>query len=282
VSSPQGGLPIRLEGVVHLYPIPGGDVVALRGIDLRIGPGELVGLLGPSGMGKSTVLRLLAALFPPSAGRIWIGETDITTLSTRARRRLRGRLVSLVLQGPAVNLLAYATVEENLAFVARGREARQRAASLLDLLELRALRARVVASLSGGEQQRAAIAAALAPGPSVLLMDEPTSQLDREARDEVVDVIRHLNGELGTTVVLVTHDPAVALAMPRVLTIRDGRVGSEGRDGEEFAVVAEDGTIQLPPHIRKRIPPHSLLRVRTIEEAVLLEPIHGDGAARHE
>jgi len=267
------GLPIRLEGVVHLYPIPGGDVVALRGVDIRIQAGEIVGLLGPSGMGKSTLLRLLAALFPPSAGRIWIGDVDIAQLGPRGRRALRGSTVSLLLQGPAVNLLPYATVEENLAFVARHRAARQRIPELLELLELGPLRRRIVATLSGGQQQRAAIATALVPGPRVLLADEPTSQLDHEARDAVVASLLQVREQLGSTIVLVTHDAAVASALPRLLTIRDGRVGAEGRLGEEFAVVGEDGTVQLPPHVRERIPPHSLLRVHVLEEGVLLEHV---------
>lgn len=267
-----GGLPLRLEGVVHLYPIPGGDVVALRGVDVRIGAGEIVGLLGPSGMGKSTLLRLLAALYPPSAGRIWVGDTDIAQLGVRGRRKLRGRTVSLVLQGPAVNLLLYATVEQNLAFAARDRSSRRRIDGLLELFGLGPLRHRVVATLSGGQQQRTAIATALVPGPRVLLADEPTSQLDHEARDDVVRALFDVQRNLGTTVVMVTHDPVVASELPRLLTIRDGRVGAEGRRGEEFAVLGEDGTIQLPPHVRAMIPPHSLLRVRIVEDGFLLEP----------
>ncbi|MGL5852763.1 MAG: AAA family ATPase, partial [Phycicoccus sp.] len=123
---------------------------------------------------------------------------------------------------------------------------------------------RAAAPLDGlppGQLQLAALAVAVAARPGLLLADEPTSQLDHGARDVVLGALEHVNATWGTTVVLVTHDPEVAARMPRTITIRDGRVGAEGRAGEEFAVVSTDGSVPLPPHALAAFPPGSLLRV---------------------
>lgn len=269
------GVGFRAVGVVHIYPVPEGDVVALRGVDLEISGGELVALLGPSGMGKSTLLRLLAGLFPPSAGRLFIGDLEVSQLRPRELARLRGKEVSLVLQGAANNLIGYGTVRENLVFAADTRVARRRVDALIEMLGLQAVAGRVVSTLSGGQQQLTALAVGLVHEPRALLVDEPTSQLDHRNRDQVVAALVRINRGLGTTVVMVTHDPEVAREMPRTVTIRDGRVGAEGRFGEEFAVVGQDGTIQLPPHLRSVLPPDSLVRVSEIQGGVELRRVGG-------
>lgn len=267
-STPEArGLEVHFEGVVHLYPSEEGDVVALRGIDLDVDAGEEFALLGPSGSGKSTVLALLAGLHRPSAGRVRIGEYDMGRMTNRQLFRLRATEVSLVLQDPARNLLPYATAAQNIEFAQRGARHRGhqppwRAAELLELLGMGRLANRTVSTLSGGEQQRVAIASGVAPAPRLLLVDEPTSQLDTKNRDQVVSLLRDINHRLGATVVIVTHDPEVGAAMPRTVTIRDGRVGAEGRRGEEYAVVGKDGSVQLPPDVLDILPPGTLLRVR--------------------
>jgi ABC-type methionine transport system ATPase subunit len=129
-----------------------------------------------------------------------------------------------------------------------------------------------LSSYTPGQLQRLALGVAVASGPGLLLADEPTSDLDHRARDEVLDVMRDINDRLDTTIVVVTHDAEVAARLPRTVTIRDGRVGSEGRRGEELAVVARDGTVQLPPHVLRNIPAGTLLRVRSDEDGVRLEP----------
>ena len=170
------GVGVRCEGVVHIYPASGeglDDVVALRGIDLDVAPGEFVSLLGPSGSGKSTVLGLLAGVLRPSAGRVLIGPHDVGRMAPRSLARLRGSVVALVLQNPSRNLLAYATARQNVAFAAgpSGRSPDE----LLEGLGLAALADRVTGRLSGGEQQCVAIAAALSSGAKLVLADEPTS-----------------------------------------------------------------------------------------------------------
>jgi putative ABC transport system ATP-binding protein len=138
-------------------------------------------------------------------------------------------------------------------------------------------------SLSPGQRQRLAVGVGLAANPGLLLLDEPTSQLDHEGRDEVLHAVSEINRDLGTTVVAVTHDPDVADRLPRTVTIRDGRVGAEGRRGEEYAVVGRDGSLTLPPDVLERVPPGSLLRVTIVdEEAVRLDKTEtqtGEGAA---
>jgi ABC-type lipoprotein export system ATPase subunit len=267
------GVAIRCEGVVHIYPAVGkdmDDVVALRGVDLDIDPGEFVSLLGPSGSGKSTVLGLLAGVLRPSAGRVLIGEHDVGRMPPRALSRLRGALVATVLQTPSRNLLPYATVRQNVRFAAPPRAPRNRADELLTQLGLADLTGRVAGRLSGGEQQRVAIATAICAGARLLLCDEPTSQLDAEGRGEVVDLLEQVNRDLGATVVLVTHDPHVAGRSARTVTIRDGRVGAEGRHGREYAVVGRDGALQLPPDVFEQFPAGTLLEVTTSAEGIEL------------
>lgn len=266
-ESAPTGLDIHFDGVVHLYPSPEGDVVALRGVDLDVGAGEKFALLGPSGSGKSTVLSLLAGLQRASAGQIQIGPYEMGKLSNRQLLRLRATEVSLVLQDPARNLLPYATATQNIEFAQRGARGRGKTppwspSELLQDLGMGHLAGRTVATLSGGEQQRVAITSGVAGAPRLLLVDEPTSQLDTVSRDQVIELLHRINAQLGSTVVSVTHDPAVAAAMPRTVTIRDGRVGAEGRRGQEYAVVGRDGSVQLPPDVLEMLPPGTLLQVR--------------------
>jgi putative ABC transport system ATP-binding protein len=272
VSEPVG-VRVRCEGVVHIYPASGDDlddVVALRGIDLDVDPGEFVSLLGPSGSGKSTVLGLLAGVLRPSAGRVLIGAHDLGAMTPRALARLRGSVVGLVLQNPSRNLLPYATVRQNVAF-ATGPSG-QSPDELLQRLGLAAFADRTTGRLSGGEQQRVAIAAVLSSGAQLLLADEPTSQLDAVGREQVAELLAQVHAEFGRTIVLVTHDVSVAARSPRTVTIRDGRVGSEGVHGREYAVVGRDGSLQLPPELSEEFPPGTLLEVRRDELNITLVP----------
>jgi ABC-type lipoprotein export system ATPase subunit len=267
------GVRVQCESVVHIYPGSGeglDDVVALRGVDLDVDPGEFVALLGPSGSGKSTVLGLLAGMLRPSAGRVLIGAHDVGRMGPRALSRLRGSVVALILQNPSRNVLAYATVRQNIAFAAgpSGRLADE----LLATLGLTELGDRVTGELSGGEQQRVAIAAALSSGAQLVLADEPTSQLDADSREQVMELLVQAHAEFGCTLVLVTHDPSVAARSPRTVTIRDGRVGSEGVHGREYAVVGRDGTLQLPPDLLDDFPPGTLLELRRDGSDVRLVP----------
>jgi putative ABC transport system ATP-binding protein len=271
----MNGLAVACRRVVHIYRAEAGDVVALAGVDLSIGPGETLALVGPSGSGKSTLIALLAGLMRPSAGRVNIGTYDMGKLSDGEIARLRGTEVGVVLQGAARNLLPYATLHRNI-WLAQRRAARTEGIKLddpdriLDLVGLPGLGRARIDELAPGARQRAAVAVGIAAGPGLLLVDEPTSQLDTHGRDEVLEALETVNRERNTTIVVVTHDAEVGTRLGRAVTIRDGRVGAEGRDGQDFAVVAGDGTVQLPPEVLGDFPPGTLFTVEHIDGQVTL------------
>jgi putative ABC transport system ATP-binding protein len=260
------GLRVVTRGLVHIYHADGHDVAALSGIDLVVAAGERLALLGPSGAGKSTLLTLFGGLLRPSAGRLLVGDRELSQLTEAELDEVRGTEVAMVLQGAARNLLPYLSARGNVAF-AQG-AARQRGRDVptpdevLDLVGFPAASADgPLDHLTPGALQLLAVAVAVSCRPGLLLGDEPTSQLDHGARDVVLEALAQVNRQWGTTVIIVTHDPDVAAAMPRTITIRDGRVGAEGREGEEFAVVSADGSVPLPPHALAAIPPGSLVRL---------------------
>jgi ABC-type lipoprotein export system ATPase subunit len=269
------GLAVACRRVVHIYRGEGGDVVALAGVDLSIAPGEMLALVGPSGSGKSTLVGLLAGLMRPSAGRVNVGTYDMGKLTDAEVSRLRGTEIGVVLQGAARNLLGYANLHRNI-WLAQRRAAMTSGITLddpdriLDLVGLSGRGRALLADLPPGARQRAALAVGIAAGPGLLLVDEPTSQLDTAGRDEVLTVLETVNAERGTTIVVVTHDGEVGSRLGRAVTIRDGRVGAEGRDGQDFAVVAGDGTIQLPPDVLNMYPPGTLFTVDHEEGTVSL------------
>jgi len=268
---------VECESLVQIYRVVDLDVVALSGVDLTVSGGEAVALLGPSGCGKSTLLALLAGLLKPTAGRVVVAGRDIGKLDERQLLGLRRTDVGVLLQNAGRNLLPYASALENLTFAQRGtgrrrRARRSRAEKLLGTVGLDGTARKPVHALSGGEQQRLGLAVSLVNGPRVLLADEPTSQLDAGNADRVVRLLRDSRDRWGTTVVVVTHDPAVAGALDRTVTMRDGRVGAEGRSGEEFAVVGRDGSVQLPTDVLDLLPPGSLATVVRHEDRVELRP----------
>jgi putative ABC transport system ATP-binding protein len=274
----QAAFDVHLSGLVHIYPSPEGDVVALRGVDLDIRAGESVALLGPSGAGKSTVLGLLAGEFQPSAGSIRMGSLDLGRARSDVLAKLRARDVSLVVQGARANLLPYATAAQNVWFAQhgarrRGHELEQSPDELLDLFGLASFADIPAAEMSAGEQQRLALAAGVSTLPRLLLLDEPTSQLRDRERDEVIDVVVEIHRRLGMTVVVVTHDSDVAARLERTVTIRDGRVGAEGRAGREYAVIGRDGSVHLPEDALELLPPDSLVQVTRHEDRVELRRV---------
>jgi putative ABC transport system ATP-binding protein len=239
----------------------------------------MVALLGPSGMGKSTLLQLLAGLLQPSAGEVRIGEVDLVTLTPTQLQALRASEVSYVLQDTGRNLLPYATALENVWFSQQGNRERvaRDPADLLGLLGLGDIAHQRVADLPRGLQQLVALAAGVGSSPRLLLADEPTNQLDSGATSQVIALLQSINEQFGTTIVLVTHDPVVAAALPRTVTIRDGRVGAEGRQGVQYAVVDGSGSVQLPPEVLEHFPPRTRLIVEQDEKGIRLRPDEMDG-----
>ncbi|WP_378144775.1 ABC transporter ATP-binding protein [Cnuibacter sp. UC19_7] len=256
---------IECSGLVRIYSSAGIEVQALQGLDLVVGEGELVAVVGASGSGKSTLLGILSALDRPTAGAASVAGIDLVGLRPRERDLFRRRTVGFVWQQTARNLLPYLTVEENVAVVAalgsrdRGDRAR-RAEEAIGALRLADVRDVKPAWLTGSQQQRAAIAVALVNDPAVLLADEPTGELDEEASIEVLEALRTVNEERGVTTVIVTHDAGVSEHVRRTVRIRDGRTSTETlrtamrtEDGavthhsaREFAVLDRVGRLQLP------------------------------------
>jgi putative ABC transport system ATP-binding protein len=274
------GTMVRCDGLVQVYGPPGQEVTALRGVDLTVAEAETVALLGPSGAGKSTLLWLFAGLLRPTAGIVEVCSRRLSDLTPKSAAEMRLRDVGVVMQNPGRNLLPYETAIGNLliAQVPTRRSwavKRRRSVALLDSVGLANLARRPAGRLSGGEQQRLAVAVALANGPRLLLADEPTSQLDHGSAAAVIDLIRTANQDLGTTVVVVTHDQAVGSALGRTVTIRDGRVGTEGHAGEDLLVVSRDGSVQLPTEVLEAaLPPGSLARAIPTADGVELRRVN--------
>ncbi len=204
---------------------PDGELTIVDDVSLEIAAGESVALVGASGAGKSTLLALLAGLDQPTSGRIWLAGTEITTLSEDARARVRAERVGFVFQ--SFHLLPSLTALENVMLpleLAGKPEARKTAANLLDRVGLGARRGHYPRQLSGGEQQRVALARALVMQPAVLFADEPTGNLDTATGHAIWQLLFALNAEIGTTLVLVTHDAELAGRCGRVLRMSAGRL----------------------------------------------------------
>jgi len=255
---------IVCDNLVKIYKVADLEVVALQGLDLLIERGEFVAMVGASGSGKSTLLNVLGGLDVPSAGRAVVAGHQLTELTSSEQTMYLRRVIGFVWQQTARNVLPYLSALENVmlpmvfdgvATADRERRARELLAQvgLADRVDHRPER------LSGGEQQRVAIAVALANEPEVLLADEPTGELDTTTAGEIFELLRRINRELGLTIVVATHDALVSTQVSRTVAIRDGRVSSETLrqrtvsaagdhlvESTEFAVLDRVGRLQLP------------------------------------
>lgn len=256
------GPDILCEDVVRIYSTEGVEVQALQGLNLRVDPGDVVALVGASGSGKSTLLNILSGLDRPTGGKAVVAGVNLLTMKDRQRVSYQRHTVGFVWQQTSRNLLPYLTAAQNIAMplVVSGAARRdQRVEELLELLHIGHTRDRTPGQMSGGEQQRAAIAVALANNPAVLLADEPTGELDDHNSAEVLGAMRQASEELGVTVLVVTHDPGVSEHVRRTVQIRDGRTstevlrtrvvdeaGVETLLAEEYTVIDRAGRLQLP------------------------------------
>jgi ABC-type lipoprotein export system ATPase subunit len=228
----NGEASLLCENLVKIYSLAGVEVMALQGLDLSVQPGEMVGLVGASGSGKSTLLNVLGGLDRPTAGRVVVGGRELLKLSDAELDRYRRDQVGFIWQQTARNLLPYLSAEENVELPLRlaGKppdERRGRALELLELLGLADRRQHRPVQLSGGEQQRVAIAVALANRPLLLLADEPTGELDSETALEVYAALKTVNERSGATILIVSHDPHLGRHTGRVVAIRDGKTSTE-------------------------------------------------------
>ena len=279
---------IHCEDLFKIYKTDELEVVALRGLDLRVARGEMMAIVGASGSGKSTLLNILAGLDTPSAGRVTVGDRDLLTATEDDLVRYRRTEVGFVWQQTGRNLIPYLTAEQNVEvpMILEGRtrqEAQARARMLLDAVGLTEQRQHKPSEMSGGEQQRTAIAVALANNPPLLLADEPTGELDSVTADQVFAVLRALNREIGVTVVIVTHDRQITQRVDRVVAMRDGRTSAEivrhvqfargpGEVIDEFSVVDRSGRLQIPRDILDALNIGTRARVELAGDHVEVRP----------
>ena len=276
--------------MVRIYAGDGIEVQALQGLDLLVAAGELTAIIGASGSGKSTLMNILAGLDRPTAGTVRVAGHDLGSLTGRERLAYRRSVVGFIWQQTSRNLLPYLTGRQNvllpmrLAGVGRLRRAR-RSGELLGALGVSGCAERVPERMSGGEQQRTAIATALANQPRLLLADEPTGELDTASAHEVFTALQTANAELGATVLVVTHDPAVSAQVRRTIAIRDGRTSSEtlrhaapGAPGHagpvavEYAVLDRAGRVQLPSEMTGRLGMRDRVRLQEQPDHIQVWP----------
>lgn len=263
---------IECENLVKIYKTKDIEVVALQGLDLVVEAGELTAIIGNSGSGKSTLLNMLGGLDRPSAGKLLVDGKDLLKFSDSQMVKYKRETVGFVWQNNARNLIPYLSARENIEFpmlLTGADDKKKRALQLLDMVGLLNRRNNKLSQLSGGEQQRIAIAIALANNPRLLLADEPTGAVDSRTAIHILDVFRELNKTLGITIVIVTHDVQISKKVDRVVAIRDGRTSSEfirrksyaeeleemgnglfteqsGETHEELAVLDRVGRLQIP------------------------------------
>lgn len=289
---------IRCEGLVKIYKAADLEVFALQGLDLQVAAGEVMAIIGNSGSGKSTLMNILGALDQPSAGRCFVGDLDLLRLTPVQRVRYQREGVGFVWQNSARNLIPYLTGLQNVLLPMRlaGRSDRAARAWGMELLEAVGLAGRAghtLTRLSGGEQQRIAIALALANRPKLLLADEPTGAVDNATAQLILKIFREVNQRFGTTVVIVTHDRSVARSVDRYVLIRDGKVAQEavrrsvaagpeaeaGSHGEgapaetheELAVLDSAGRLQIPRELLEKVGLGDRARVEAEGDRIVLK-----------
>ncbi len=296
---------ILCDNLVKIHKIADLEVVALQGLDLEVKQGELLGIVGASGSGKSTLLNILGGLDRPSAGRVIVGGRDLLKLSNTALTTYRRTQVGFVWQQGARNVIPYlssaANVELPMILAGRaGGAAKKRAFELLDAVGLANRRNHYLGQLSGGEQQRVAIAVALANAPTLLLADEPTGELDSSTALAIYQVFRDLCLKYGVTTLIVSHDPKIARHVDRVVAIRDGKLAGEtvrskpalnaaatagGKDQPqheehfvEYAVLDSAGRLQIPKEMREKYGIKERAHLEPAENGILVMPVEKQAA----
>ena len=264
---------IICENLVKIYKTKDLEVLALQGLDLNIARGELMAIIGNSGSGKSTFLNMIGGLDRPSAGKLTVDGKNLFKLNEQELIQYKRNTVGFVWQNNARNLVPYLNAVQNVSLPMMFGNEKQRQTRALELLEIVGMshkKDRMLNQLSGGEQQRIAIAIALANNPKILLADEPTGSVDSKTGSFILDMFRTLHRELGLTIVIVTHDRALAKKVNRVVAIRDGKTSSEilvkqdyadrldslgsmEEAHEEFAVLDKAGRVQIPKELLEQM-----------------------------
>ncbi|HEY94292.1 MAG TPA: ABC transporter ATP-binding protein [Dehalococcoidia bacterium] len=292
---------ITCEDVFKIYKIADLEVVALRGLDLLVREKEVMAIVGASGSGKTTLLNILGGLDNPTAGKVMVGNRDLVNISARELGKFRRKDVGFVWQQTGRNLIPYLTAFQNVELPltllgwSPGKR-RQRAAEMLEAVGLSSRMNHRPERLSGGEQQRVAIAVALAHNPPLLLADEPTGELDSHSAANILDIFHSLNETYGVTIIIVTHDISITGKVDRVVTIRDGRTSIESVRGikrgdeqaeqvvsyEEFIVLDGVGRLQLPREYVDKLKLKGRVRVLMEEDHITVWPEKGNNREKRE
>ncbi len=281
---------ILCEDLFKIYKIADLEVVALRGLDLRVRRGELMAIIGASGSGKSTLLNILGGLETPSAGKVVVGKRDLLNVSAQDIVRYRREDVGFVWQQGGRNLVPYLTAIQNVELPLQllgwsSGTRRKRAHELLEAVGLSDRAQHRPDRLSGGEQQRVAIGVALSHNPPLLLADEPTGELDSQTAATIVDSLRAINESYGTTIVIVTHDLSITHKVDRVVTIRDGRASLEATRVrtfrpppepaevlDEYVVVDHVGRLQLPNDYMRKLNLNERVKIELGDGHLVIRP----------
>lgn len=287
---------IQCENLVKIYTQTGVDVVALQGLDLSVESGEMVGIVGESGSGKSTLLNVLGGLDRPSAGKTEVAGKDLLKLRETELDHYRCTQVGFVWQQTTRNLTPYLSALENVELPMRltERTAAQRQTRAFELLEMVGLVSRAdhrPAQLSGGEQQRVAIAVALANDPALLLADEPTGELDSATASRIYELFKTVNQTYHTTILIVSHDPAIQRYVGRVVAIRDGKTSTETVRVEDPTQIAQAvsitprfeellmldnaGRVQIPGEVLENLGIGGRVRLEVKDGSVMLHAVEG-------
>ncbi len=299
---------ILCDGLVKIYKIAGLEQVALRELNLSIERGELMAIVGASGSGKTTLMNILGGLDRPSAGRVLVDGQDLLRMSDSQLNRYRRERVGFVWQQSTRNLIPYLNAIENvmlpMTVAGKTRRSRQRAAELLGLVGLGNRLHHRLSELSGGEQQRVAIAVGLANHPPLLLADEPTGEVDTATAALIYDTFRTLRQEMGVTIIIVSHDPGVARQVDRVVAIRDGMLASEtvrqavvrtpewlAENGhaddaahpyhetfEELVVLDKNGRLHIPPEFLEELQIQGRARLELTNDGILIRRVEETAA----
>ncbi len=287
---------IQADNLVKIYKTKDIEVLALQGLDLTVEKGELVAIIGNSGSGKSTFLNMIGGLDKPSAGKLFVAGKNLFTLNEKELVEYKRDTVGFVWQNNARNLLPYLTALENVMtpmHLTNRKNKKEWALELLELVGMSHRKNNRLQQLSGGEQQRIAIAIALANEPKLLLADEPTGSVDRRTADYIYDLFVRLNRDKGQTIVIVTHDTTLAKKVKRVVAIRDGKISSERilkeefsdlskasavnwqeleETQEEYAIIDRAGRLQIPRDLLDKLElPGNKVKLSMQEEKILVE-----------
>ena len=283
---------IKCDNLVKIYKTKDSEVMALQGLDMNVEEGELMAIVGKSGSGKSTFLNMVGGLDKPSAGRLFVDGKDLFKMSNQDLKEYKKQTVGFVWQNNARNLFPYLNAFQNIQvpmMFTNNKKRKEEAQRLLEMVGLAHRKHSRLGELSGGEQQRIAIAIALANNPKVLLADEPTGSVDVQTADYILDVFRELNKTLETTIVIVTHDLGLARKVNRVVSIQDGKISSEmhartsydmenisgfEEEHDEFAVLDRAGRLQLPNEMLEKMGVDSnKVRLEYVNDTIVIKPV---------